>query len=152
MRSITKQILQYKKSGKVLDLGCGRAQIGTELLEKGFSVTFVDISKEKIAKLEKLKAIKVIADLNNYKIEEKYDLILSLGIMHFLLRKKALELINEMQEQTRKGGINVIDAFVGKEYFREGELKSIYEDWEILDFESYVDKEKNKIEWIMARK
>ncbi len=61
-KELLREILNYKKSGKVLDLGCGEGGIDLELAKLGFDVTCVDISKtatEKIKEESKKRKLKV---------------------------------------------------------------------------------------------
>ena len=74
---------------------------------------------------KKLKIKTIVADIGEKKIRGNYDIILGLGIFHFFPRDKAIELIEQIKKQTKKQGINVIDAFIGKNYFKEGQLKKI---------------------------
>ena len=99
----------------------------------------------------KIKVKIIIADLGDYNLKENYDLIIALGIFHFFPRKKALELINKIKMHTKKDGINIVDAFVGKKYFKSKELKKMYKNWNIIDFEEYKFK-KDKMNYILAVK
>jgi SAM-dependent methyltransferase len=84
-QKILSDILRYKKSGKVLDLGCGEGGLTLKLAEKSFDVTCIDISKIAIQKIKdeskkrKLKVNAMESDLENYKINKSYD-----GILQFL--------------------------------------------------------------------
>ena len=50
---LIKSVLKLKRSGKVLDLGCGEAGNSFALAEKGFEVTCIDISKTAIDYIRK---------------------------------------------------------------------------------------------------
>lgn len=54
MKEIIDDILKCKFSGKVLDLGCEDAPVDIELLDKGFEVTCVDISEDRIRQLPEM--------------------------------------------------------------------------------------------------
>ena len=91
---LIEEILKHKKSGKVLDLGCGEAGISLALAEKGFEVTCIDISKTAINKVKKeaekrnIKINAFVKDLENFEFKEDYDIIIGTGIFHFLPEKK----------------------------------------------------------------
>lgn len=143
-KEILNQILKLKKSGKVLDLGCGEGGLSLKLAEGGFDVTCVDISKkaiEKIKKEAKKRKIKINAinhDLEDYKITEDYDLILALGIIHFL-GNSGEEYIKKIQRHTQKGGINIIDAFINK-WLPKNKIKELYKEWKTIGYEEYKQK------------
>lgn len=74
---------------KVLDLGCGQVKELLYLAQLGHDVTGIDISGVAInqmltrAKAKGLKVNGIVGDVLNYKIEEKFDLILLIGLLHF---------------------------------------------------------------------
>ena len=113
-----KNILKYKKSGKVLDLGCGEGGTSLALAKKGFDVTCIDISRIAINKIKKeaeKKGIKINAictDLENYEIDKEYDIIIGSGIFHFLSKEKAFELIKKCKDETKINGINIFEVLL----------------------------------------
>jgi tellurite methyltransferase len=143
-KEILSDILKYKNSGKVLDLGCGEGGMALALAEQGFDVTCLDISNIAIETLKKeaskrnLEIQTICEDLENFQINKDYDVVLMLGILQFL-GDKGEEFLKEIKEHTISGGINVIDAFVNKWLPRE-KLKEFYFDWEALEFEEYKTK------------
>jgi tellurite methyltransferase len=164
---ILEMILKLKKSGKVLDLGCGESGTSLALAEKGFEVSCIDISKTTIdavnneAKKRSLTINAIVRDLEEFKPEENYDIILGLGIFHFLSKSQTYSLINLLKEKTNKNGIHIIDAFLkgypsqAKDsigcYFQAKELKKLYSDWKIINYEEYEEGE-SKLAWIVARR
>jgi len=170
---MVEEILKYKKSGKVLDLGCGEAGTSFALAEKGFDVTCIDISKTAIKKIKEeatkrgLKISAFFDDLEKYKIKGDYDIIISTGIFHFLPKEKTFELIEKIKGHTKKKGINIFEAFLKGDpsheedsegyYFAKEELKKLYSEWRILDYEEYEDYDEeeehmNKVSFLIARK
>jgi tellurite methyltransferase len=143
-KQVLSKILSLMQKGKVLDLGCGEGGLSLELTKKGFDVTCIDISEKTIdeinkkAKNENIKINTLVADLEKYKIKEKYDIILALGIIHFLGEKSG-EYIKYIQKHTKNQGINIIDAFINK-WLPKNKLKELYKNWKIIEYEEYKQK------------
>ena len=170
---LIEEILKYKQSGKILDLGCGEAGTSLELAKKGFEVTCIDISKTAInnIKIEATKrGIKIktfVEDLEKFEIKKDFDIIIGTGIFHFLPEKNSLKLINSIKEHTKEDGINIFEVLLegdpsqeedsGGHYFKKFELKRLYSDWKILDYEEYDnydggEEQKNKVAFLIAKK
>ena len=148
--TIIHELLKNKTSGKVLDLGCGEGGNSLHLAEKGFDVTCVDISKTAIkelskeAKKRKLKIKTVVADLESFEFEEKYDVILALGVVHFFSEEILKKLLLKIKNNTKNDGLNVFEAFLEGDhsqeedsegyYFKKHELKKLYADWNIIKY------------------
>jgi|GEM_PF-580447 2-polyprenyl-3-methyl-5-hydroxy-6-metoxy-1,4-benzoquinol methylase len=138
------EILIYKKSGKVLDLGCGQSGLSLALADRGFDVTCVDISKTAIDEISKeavkrgIKINAICADLDEYVIVDDYDVVICTGTLHFV--EKAKDLVEDIKKNTKDGGVNIVDVLTGDEFFDESEVKKIYSDWNIEDFESYREE------------
>jgi 2-polyprenyl-3-methyl-5-hydroxy-6-metoxy-1,4-benzoquinol methylase len=126
-KDIIKNILRYKKEGKVLDLGCGEGGNSIELAKRKFDVTCIDISKTAIkqikeeSKKRKLKVKAICEDLNLFKGAEKYDVILFLGVSHFI--KNPLKLIKHLMEILNKGGVFILDILKEEKIDKESILK-----------------------------
>lgn len=172
-KELIEEILKNKKSGKILDLGCGEAGTSLLLAEKGFEVTCIDISKTTINNIEKeakkrgVKITALVADLTKFEIEEDYDIIIGTGIFHFLPEENSLKLIDNIKKHTKKYGLNVFEVFLQEDpsqeegsegyYFKPNELKDLYSNWDILDYEEYEDydeeeEQTNKIAYLIAKK
>jgi len=169
-KELIDEILKNKKSGKVLDLGCGEAGTSLSLAEKGFEVTCIDISKTAIKNIKieaEKRGVKIIAfnaDLERFEFKEDYDLIIGTGIFHFIPEKDSLKLIKNIMKHTKKHGLNIFEVFLQGDpsqeedsegyYFKQNELKKLYSDWNILDYEEYDEEEEqtNKIAYLIAKK
>ncbi|MBU2503552.1 MAG: hypothetical protein KJ879_00660, partial [Nanoarchaeota archaeon] len=93
-----------------------------------------------------------------YEIDENYDVILCTGVLHFVSKKKVLNILKQIQKHTNKQGMNVLDVFLeGSEcqsdsegyYFKKGELRKVYSGWKIIDYQEYEEKG-NKMALIIA--
>ncbi|MBU2615932.1 MAG: methyltransferase domain-containing protein [Nanoarchaeota archaeon] len=172
-KELIEEILKNKKSGKILDLGCGEAGISLLLAKKGFEVTCIDISKTAINNIKKeakkrgVKINALVEDLEKFEIEEDYDIIIGTGIFHFLLEENSLKLIDNVKKHTKEHGLNVFEVFLQGDpsqeedsegyYFKPNELKDLYYNWDILDYEEYEDyneeeEQTNKIAYLIAKK
>ena len=140
----------------VLDLGCGEGRNALFLAESGFDVTAVDISETGIRKLNalaqesELNIHSEVADMRDCQFSHSFDLIVSHGCLHLIEREAGQRLIPLLKAHTNPGGINIVGVFTDRipppddlrEFclglFREGELFSVYSDWEVLLQQSYT--------------
>jgi len=144
---IIKDILKYKRSGSVLDLGAGIGRNSFFLAKKGFSVTALDKDTEAILKLKKLAKkmdlkIKTMQnDLINFQNKQKYDVIIAINSLHFLKKSQIPKIITKIQSTTKANGLNVISVHTDKNplgsrpyLFTSQELKRFYSEWKILKY------------------
>jgi len=104
----------------------------------------------KIAALKKVNVAAWVQDLTEFKFEKPYDVIISYGTLHFVEKDKWKKFINDAKRNTNVGGINIFQIFTNKvpasydiaPFIKgladEGEIKSMYQDWEIISFDSHV--------------
>ncbi len=149
---IVEDILKYRNSGSVLELGAGEGRNSIFLAENGFEVTAEDISKvgiEKIKKVSQEKDLGIkteIVDSRHLNLDSNFDVLVSTFMLHHLSYEEAIKLIREIQEHTNLKGLNAITVFTKNgDFFREdpktdnfypdeGELKEMYMGWEILEY------------------
>lgn len=149
-------ILNYLKTGTVLDLGAGEGRNSLFLAEQGFKVTAIDISSVAIEKVKKLAAERnlqietQVADIAEVVFDNDFDLIICIHILHHLSAEDAVGLINKMKSATKQNGLNLIVAFTKDgDFFQDDpttpnfflgqdELKEFYKDWEILRYEEHA--------------
>lgn len=150
-------ILKYKKSENVLDLGVGEGRNALFLAKRGFNVTGVDISETgiekflELAKKFKVKVRGIAVDITKFEFDKFYDVIISTATLHFLSKKDINLIIRKMKENTNKDGLNLITVFTVEDpgfkahpekmyYFQKSELQNFYKDWEILNYKEFLTK------------
>lgn len=140
---------------KALDLGCGSGRNSLYLNLRGFDVTAYDKnvlgigSINDIIQSENLTGISAeVFDINNQRLTESYDFILSTVVLMFLDSDKIPDIIGNIQEKTHLGGYNlIVSAMSTSDYpctmpfsftFKEDELKNYYAGWEIIKYNEDV--------------
>jgi cyclopropane fatty-acyl-phospholipid synthase-like methyltransferase len=156
-RTIEAMWKSFDKNWSILDVGCGEGKNPLFLAGNGFkNVDAFDLSKSGIEKLlrisseKKLKVNAWVQDLIEYNFNKKYDLIMSHGTLHFVEKDKWKKFIIDAKNNTSIGGLNIIQIFTNKVpasydiapfikgLAEEGELESMYKDWEIISSSSHV--------------
>lgn len=151
-----------QKQSNILEAGCGEGQNVLYLAQQGYShIDAFDLSEAGIAKLKRLCQMNgvhvnaFVQDLRTYCFPKKYDLILSFATLCFVEKHEWKRFIRQAKENTNVGGIHIMHLFtdavpasadiapfaVGLAH--DGELKELYDDWEILRFQSYVFEDKH---------
>ena len=162
---IVKEALKYVPRGKALDLGVGSGRNSLFLLQKSFQVTGVDVSQEGIDIIRKQAKGNphlnlVVSDVTKFKTDDKYDLVIAIGLLHFLNTNQIHELISNMKSWTKEGGFNVIAARMTQNFrgdlphvFQPNELKKLYskKPWSIKKYKEGLGKNA-KIASIIAQK
>jgi tellurite methyltransferase len=140
----------------VLDLGCGEGRNALFLAERGFDVTAVDISEHGVSKLRSLASqcgLKVraeVGDMRSCHLDREFDLIVLHGCLHLIERAAWQQVLQRIKAHTAAGGHNVVAVFTDPlapphdleafcpGLFREGELFTYYEDWDVQVHRSYT--------------
>ena len=144
----------------VLDLGCGEGRKSLRFARKGIKVTGID---KRPLQIEQDNFNFIQENIKDFEFKEKYDLIITSMVLHFLDKEKAKEMIRKNQENTSKNGYNFIICMSnGDDCSKEKpdnfyptieELKELYpsEVWEIVksvqdftDWEEHGDTEKHR--------
>ncbi len=145
------------KQAHIIEAGCGEGQNVLYLAKQGYrNVDAFDLSEHGIAKLQKRCKIEGIqlnaftADLTMYQFEQKYDLVMSFGTLHFVPRRDWKDFINRAKVHTNTGGIHIMHIFTDTVpasediapfaigLAKDEEIRELYSDWEILQFKSYT--------------
>lgn len=102
-------------SGKeVLDLGIGQGRNSIPLANLGFNVTGVDYSTKCLEMCKNTcdKLNLVQSDIRTFPIEKnKYDLILSRCVLHFLHKNDSYQIINNIKTNIKNNGLVYIHVF-----------------------------------------
>ena len=91
--------------GTVLDLGSGLGNLSLEAGRRGHRVIAVDASPAAVARIntdaqrEGLPVRAIQADIEKWSIDQPYDTIVAIGLLMFLRRERALELLRCIQDR-----------------------------------------------------
>lgn len=135
--------------GRVLDLGCGLGNLAIGAARQGARVVAVDASLPAIvhiadvSRAENLGMTAVLADVSAYRLVGEYDTLVAIGLLMFLPRAAALEVLAAIMQHVAPGGCAVLNVLVeGTTYmamfdpgayclFRPDELERRLAGWKI---------------------
>lgn len=145
---IIKKILEYRKTGTVLDVGSGYGHHSLFLAEQGFSVTALDTdegSVEQLLKQANEKNISIDASVGDVRtldtLSGQWDIVICTFVLHFLHDQEIEKAINNLKAATKPGGLcvvavhtveNITERSRKPHLFEPDELEKLYTDWEIL--------------------
>lgn len=137
---------------RLLDVGCGEGRDAVFFAKNGYVVTGFDISGSGIEKTKRLAGLHNVcvntirADINDFRLEDEFDVIYSSGVMHYINPGFRREIIENYQSHTSPGGLNVFNVFIAKPFiapaperepvshaWKSGELFTYYTDWLLHD-------------------
>lgn len=172
------KLMPPDKPLKLLDIGCGEGRNAIFFARNGYDVTAFDLSLKGVKKTKcfadevgvPIKAFQ--ANLNEFRLEEKFDIIFGSAVLHYLPDELRREVFNNYKAFTTDNGLHAYSVFVKKPFiprapdFEEtaqewisGEIFSHYHDWliqfcheEIFDCNSAGIPHKHAINRIIARK
>jgi len=147
----------FNKEWNVLEVGCGEGQNVLYLAKQGYTnIDAFDLSEHGIAKLRRKCELEgsyinaFVGDLTKYEFSKMYDLVMSFGTLHFVVKEDWKDFIAKAKKNTNIGGIHIMSIFTdavpasediapfATGLAKDEEIKSLYEDWEVLQFKSYV--------------
>lgn len=105
-----------KKDAKILEIGCGEGRDAIFLLEKNYNVLAIDYSNTVIEKCKELSNYKYPNnfrkfDIINDLLEEKFDFIYSIAVIHMFVSKKHREkFYNFIYNHLNQNGLSLIVA------------------------------------------
>ena len=163
IQRIERKVLKFLPPTKplsILNIGCGEGQSAMFFARNGYVVSACDTSDENLEKAKKLSekaGLKINffnADIVDYQIETKFDIIFACGALQYVPQKERARIFKMFQAQTNKGGLNVVNAVVEKSFvapapnwdknaclYETAELFKYYgKDWKLeLMEENYFD-------------
>ena len=92
------------------------------MASQGYDVYAFDITENGIAKTKRLaetnnvKINAFVADINDFKIDEKFDIIYSTGTIQYLVDSEIAPFFAKVKEMTEPNGINWFNVFVSKPF------------------------------------
>ncbi len=135
---------------RLLDIGCGEGRNAVFFARNGYEVHAFDISENGIQKTKRLAEEAGVsvhafqADLNEFRLGEKFDILFSSGTLHSSHPDIRDELFDNYKAFTSEGGLNVLNVFLKKPFigrapdgdpnahpWRSGELFRHYHEWKI---------------------
>lgn len=163
---------------KLLDVGCGEGRNAVFFACRGFDVTAFDTSPVGVEKTKRLadkaqvQLEAFIADINDFRLSETFDVIFSIGVLQYIPMEMRPEILENYRRFTSMNGINALSVFVRKPFIAgapdeesvshswiSGELLAHYQDWrieftteEIFDCMSSGVPHQHAISRVIARK
>ena len=138
---------------KLLDIGCGEGRNTVFFARNGYETHGFDISENGLKKTRHLAdrtGVRINtfqADLNQFRLEESFDVLFSTGTLHACHPSSRKDLFDNLKTYTSQNGLHVFSVFVDKPFipeapdndantclWRSGELLTLYHDWLIESF------------------
>lgn len=110
------------KGVKVLDIGCGEGKDAVFMAKQGYEVYAFDITENGIAKTKRMakeNGVEInafIADVNDFSIDETFDIIYSTGTIQYLDDDRIDGFFEKVKRMTKPQGINWFNVFVDKPF------------------------------------
>ena len=142
---------------KILDIGCGEGKDAVFFARCGYDVTAFDVSEAGLEKTKRLAdsarvTVRTLrADMCDYRLNEKYDVLFSSGALHYIEPDLRDEIMANYKSHTNDGGIVAFHVFVEKPFisappekeenshnWKSGQLFTCFHDWHIEHCSEYV--------------
>ncbi len=172
------QILPPTKHLRLLDLGCGEGRNAVFFARNGYDVTAFDLADAGVEKTKKLADKSGVnvnvfkANINEYRLADKFDIIFSVGSLHYIPQEVREDIFTNYKDHTEENGLHMLSVFVKKPFIEpapegeknshkwiSGELLTYYHDWmieysteEIFDCMSSGIPHKHATNRVLARK
>ena len=100
-------------SATILDIGCGAGRYLNYLDKKGYkNLVGVDYSKKMLSYINSPNIKTLNADMKNIPLQCKYDVVLSIGVLHNVNNLKEFELaVSEISRLLKNGGMCICSVF-----------------------------------------
>lgn len=136
---------------RLLEVGCGEGRDAVFFAKNGFQVTAFDLAESGLQKARQLAERQhaevnfFCAGLQQFRVEEPFDIIYSSGVFHHIPPKLQQEIFSNYKRHILPGGAMAANVFVKKPYipvppdsdgdddtWESGELFRCFSDWKIL--------------------
>ena len=143
------ELLPPDRPLKLLDIGCGEGRDAVFFARCGYDVTAFDLTSSGIEKLRRLADQANVyvnafsADINDYRLDENYDILYSCGALHYIKPNLRGEIMENYKSYVNNNGIAAFQAFVTKPFippppereeaylWKSGQLFLYFHDWYI---------------------
>jgi len=151
------ELLPPTRSLKILDIGCGEGKDAVFFARCGYDVSAFDISEAGLEKTKRLADQARVhvrtfkANLWDYRLEEKYDVLFSSGVLHYIKPTLRDEIMGNYKAHVNADGIIAFHVFVKKPFispppekeshshpWKSGQLFTYFHDWYIEHCTEYV--------------
>jgi len=143
---------------KILDIGCGEGKDAVFLARCGYDVSAFDISEAGIEKTKRLAEKARVhvrtfrANLCDYRLDERYDVLFSSGTLHYIKPKLRDEVMADYKANVNDNGIVAFNVFVKKPFiglppdddignffpWKSGQLFTYFHDWVLEHCTEYI--------------
>ncbi|WP_458206881.1 methyltransferase domain-containing protein [Haladaptatus sp. NG-SE-30] len=156
---LTEAVLEFapdRATPAAVDIGAGEGRDAVYLAEAGYSVLAVDPVSNGLDKAERLAEERGVeiqtreADVNDLDFPAM-DVVYSCGTLQYLRPENRERQFDQFKSDTTNDGIHVLFAFVdhpdvppapdwgeNEHFYEQGELRSYYDDWEIVDEDEFI--------------
>ena len=142
---------------RLLDVCCGEGRNAVFFARNGYIVTAFDLASTGIEKTKRLAdrysvpvdTVKV--DINDFRLDTEYDVIFSVGSLHYIHPDKRAEILENYISHTSIGGVHAFNVFIKKPFiapapeneplsypWKSGELFTYYTDWLLHSAEELI--------------
>lgn len=142
---------------KVLDIGCGEGKDAVYMAQQGCNVSAFDITQSGIRKTKLLaekRGVEInafVADINDFEINEKFDIVYSTGTIQYLFSDRIEAFFEKIKDMVNVGGYVYFNVFVDKPFlelppdwdkeekmWKTGQLFSYLADWELCKVDEII--------------
>ena len=142
---------------KILDIGCGEGKDAVFFARCGYDVSAFDVSEAGLEKTKRLADTARVhvrtfrANMSDYRLDEKYDVLFSSGALHYIKPELRDEVMGNYKSHVTDDGIVALHVFVEKPfisappekeensyYWKSGQLFTYFHDWYTEHCSEYV--------------
>ena len=151
------ELLPPTRPVKVLDIGCGEGKDAVFFARCGYDVSAFDISEAGLEKTKRLADSARVhvrtfrANMWDYRLDEKYDVLFSSGVLHYIKPDLRDEVMANFKSHVSDNGVVAFHVFVEKPFitappekeensfhWKSGQLFTYFHDWYIEHCTEYV--------------